>query len=72
MADTDKHQPHVFVEVDQLPFSPPLPRGVRQGAIPPAVHTGKSAICELCHKPKSHKIHIDGEVEADAESPHWG
>ncbi len=70
MADADKHQPHVFVEVDQLPLSPPLP--VLRSFVPPAIPGGKSAICELCHKSKSDRIHIEGQVEADAESPHWG
>jgi hypothetical protein len=30
MANTDKHQPHVFMDVDELPMTPPF--GVDHGA----------------------------------------
>jgi hypothetical protein len=72
-VDIDKHQPHVFVDMDLMPFSPPLvPRGVGSSFNPPPIPGGKSKLCGICHGPKSDRVHIEGEAEADAESPKWG
>jgi hypothetical protein len=38
----------------------------------PPIPGGKSKVCGLCATPKSDRIHIEGELEADAESPKWG
>ena len=79
MADTDKHQPHVFVDVDELPMTPPF--GVDQGAAggtpgggftQPPIPGRKSTLCGICHAPRSDRLPIEGEAEADAESRNWG
>jgi len=73
MTDQDPKQPHVFIEVDLLPMSPPLvPRGSMGMYIPPPTPAGKSTICGVCRKPRTDRVHIEGEAEADAESPKWG
>jgi hypothetical protein len=73
MTTINKHEPHVFEEVDLLPFSPPLaPRGPGNLFVPPATPAGQSLICGICSNPRSDRIHIDGEAQADAESPKWG
>jgi hypothetical protein len=70
---TEKRQPHVFMEFDQLPVSPPLGnQGVGGGFIPPAVPGGHSKQCGICGAPRTDRIHLDGEAAADAESPKWG
>jgi hypothetical protein len=71
-VEIDKKKPHVFVEVDLLPFSPPL--GARGMAFytPPPVPAGRSKICGVCRASRDDRIHIDGETDADAESPNWG
>lgn len=73
MTTIDKHEPHVFEEVDLLPFSAPMgAKGVGNMYVPPATPTDHSRICGICSAPKSDRIHIDGEAQADAESPKWG
>jgi len=73
VTDTKKNEPHVFVEMDQMPFSPPLvPRGGPGQYTPPPVPAGKPQACGICRKPRTDRIHIAGEAEADAESPNWG
>jgi hypothetical protein len=29
-------------------------------------------MCGLCRKPREDRIHVEGEIEADFESPRWG
>jgi hypothetical protein len=69
-STVDKNLPHVFLEVDLMSFSPPMVQRVMY--VPPPVPGGKSTLCSVCHLPKSDRIHIEGEAEADAESPRWG
>jgi hypothetical protein len=69
----DKHQPHVFLELDQMPVSPPLgARGAGGPFVPPATPAGHSTACGICGAPKTDRVHLDGEAAADAESPKWG
>jgi hypothetical protein len=73
MEHPDRHQPHAFAEVDELPMTQaaePLGRG--GGFLSPPVPMRKSSLCAICHMPKGDRIHIEGEAEADAESPTWG
>jgi hypothetical protein len=71
--ETDKHEPHVFVEVDLQPFSMPMGnRGMTPQYAPPPTPVGKSLICGVCRAPRADRIHIDGENAADAQSPKWG
>jgi hypothetical protein len=74
MADTDKHQPHIFMDVDELPMTPPfgVDHGTAGGFTQPPIPGRKSTLCGICHAPRSDRLHIEGEVEADAESPNWG
>jgi hypothetical protein len=76
MAADNKHQPHVFEEVEEIPISPPVGArsmggGGEQWTQPP-IPGRKSALCGMCHLPRNDRLHIDGETEADAESPNWG
>jgi hypothetical protein len=71
-AKLDKHEPHVFQEVDLLPMSRPFTTQGVGPYTPPATPGGKSQVCGLCRKPREDRIHIEGEAEADAESPNWG
>jgi hypothetical protein len=72
-GEPDKHQPHVFVEVDLLPLATPTgPRGIGPMYAPPPTPPGKSVVCGVCHAPRADRTHIDGENAADAESPKWG
>ena len=71
--ETDKHKPHVFEELDLMPFSLPLGvRGEMDPYVPPPTPAGRSRVCGVCGLPKSDRVHIEGEAEADAESPRWG
>jgi len=71
--ETRKHQPHVFEEVDVMPDSPPLSAlGPLSMYVPPATPAGKSMVCGVCGLPRRDRVHIEGEAEADAESPRWG
>ena len=67
-----KHQPHVFEEMDLLPMSKPFTTYPGAPYTPPATPAGKSVVCGICKKPRADRIHIEGEAQADAESPHWG
>ena len=71
-AETDKHQPHTFEEIDLLPMSRPHSNIGMGPYVPPPTPGGKSVICGICRKPRGDRIHIEGEAEADAESPNWG
>jgi hypothetical protein len=65
---------HVFQEVDVLPMATPsntLEVGLGPYATPPTPII-KSQVCGLCRKPRMDRVHIEGEAEADAESPNWG
>jgi hypothetical protein len=69
----DPKAPHVFVEVDLLPMSTPRADdtgGARYGS--PPTPGGRSRVCGICKRPRGDRIHIEGEVRADAESPRWG
>ena len=68
----DKHQPHVFEEVDLLPMSQPFTTQGVGPYTPPPTAGSKAIVCGICKKPRADRIHIEGEAEADAESPHWG
>ena len=66
-------KPHVFEEMDLLPMTNPFTnQGLGGPYTPPPTPGGKSLVCGLCKKPRTDRIHIEGEAEADAESPHWG
>ena len=71
-GDPDQHQPHVFVGVDLLPMSKPFTVGGVGPYTPPPTSAGNSRVCGVCKKPLADRIHIEGEAQADAESPHWG
>jgi hypothetical protein len=69
----DKHQPHAFEPSPEVPLDP------RSGATQEAAGTeggglaqGAGSNCVLCGAPRGDPLHIEGEVEADAESPRWG
>jgi hypothetical protein len=68
-----KHEPHVFVDVDLMPFDMPF-GGRSAGSMftPPPTPGGHSRVCGVCGAPKADRVHIEGELEADAESPKWG
>jgi hypothetical protein len=67
----DKHKPHVFEAIEILPLSPVGARGIAT-YVPPPVPGGTSKVCAVCRGQKGDRIHVDGETEADAESPNWG
>jgi hypothetical protein len=72
--DRTSNKPHVFQEVDLLPMTTPLVTQDIGGGpyTPPPTPGGKSQICGVCRKPRTDRLHIEGEAEADAESPTWG
>ncbi len=71
--DTDKHQPHIFRDSRELPITQAAePYGTGGGYLSPPVPTRESTLCEICHEPRTDRLHIDGEAQADEESPHWG
>jgi hypothetical protein len=39
---------------------------------PPPVPASRALMCGLCRKPREDRIHVEGEIEADFESPRWG
>ena len=69
----DKHQPHVFEPKPEVPIVNPT-----AGSMPllgvPAAATGPAdrRNCALCGAPQDARIHTEGKVEADTESPDWG
>ena len=72
-TSVDATAPHVFEEVDLMPGSLPLGnRGTMGMYSPPPTPPGKSVVCGICRQPRSARIHIQAEAEADAESPRWG
>jgi hypothetical protein len=69
----DKHQPHVFEPSPEVPIIYPrtgsmLQQGLPAGPMGPA----SSPNCALCGAPRDAQIHIEGNAEAEAESPKWG
>jgi hypothetical protein len=73
VAAPDPHKPHSFEEVQLLSGSMPFPpRGVAGPYVAPPIPGGESRLCGLCGKARSDHLHIEGEAEADAESPRWG
>jgi hypothetical protein len=71
--DTDKHQPHVFRGATELPITQSAePYGNGGGYLSPPVPARESTLCEICHALRTDRLHIEGEIEADAESPNWG
>jgi hypothetical protein len=66
------NSPHVFVEQDVLPLSRPIMEAGDSGYVPPPTPGGVSQICGLCGKDRENHLHIEGEAQADAESPRWG
>ena len=69
----DKDQPHAFELAPEVPIVYPrtgtmLQQGLPAGAIGPA----SSPTCALCGAPRGDRIHLEAEVQADAESPNWG
>jgi hypothetical protein len=65
-------EPHVFQEVDLLSMAKPQGHIVMGPYTPPPMPAGKSVVCGICKKPRGDRIHIEGETQADAESPRWG
>jgi hypothetical protein len=77
--EVDKHHPHVFEEVIELPMTPPFgvdhgPAGSGPGGgiTQPPIPGRISALCGICHRPRTDRLHIDGETIADGQSPQWG
>lgn len=74
-ATPDKHQPHAFEPVPDVPAVYPRTGTMLQqdvvgaGMNLPNVSNHK---CALCGAPRRDRIHTYPETEADAESPRWG
>ncbi len=71
----DKHQPHAFEAVPDVPSVYPrtgtmLQQGVLAAGM--GLPNASNPECALCGAPRNDRIHIDGEAEADAELPKWG
>jgi hypothetical protein len=70
----DKHQPHAFEPIPEVPAVYPrigmLPQGL------PSVGMGlpnaSNPKCALCGAPRGDRIHLQAQAEADEESPNWG
>jgi hypothetical protein len=69
----DKRRPHVFVAGKELPITQAAePYGTGGGYLSPPVPPRESTACEICHLPRTDRLHIDGETIEDGQSPHWG
>jgi hypothetical protein len=72
----NKREPHIYVEVEEIPISPPLgARSIGGGGdqwTQPPIPGRRSTLCGLCHAPRIDRLHIDGEMIADRQSPRWG
>jgi hypothetical protein len=69
----DKHQPHAFEPIPEVPSVYPrtgtmLQQGLPAGVMGPA----SNPKCALCGAPRGDRIHVEAQAEADAESPNWG
>jgi hypothetical protein len=69
----DKDQPHPFQAGPGVPVVYPrtgsmLQQGLPAGPMGPA----SSPKCTLCGAPRDDRVHVEGESQADAESPKWG
>jgi hypothetical protein len=71
-VDSDKNQPHVFEDVYEIPMVPPAGVTGSEWNQLPVIPGRESTLCRLCHAPRGDRLHIEGEAEADGESPNWG
>jgi hypothetical protein len=69
--DARRDEPHVFVEVDVPRAAEPNGR-LGAAFILPKMAQPRLEVCGLCMKPKSDHLHLEGQIEADVESPRWG
>ncbi len=69
----DKDQPHVFEPSPEVPIVYPRTGTMFQQGLP-AAPLGRTSgpNCALCGAPRDARIHVEGQAEADAESPDWG
>jgi hypothetical protein len=71
----DKDQPHAFEPTPEVPIVYPRTGIMLQQGLPAEgmglPHVSGSH-CALCGRPREDRMHIEGEAEADAESPNWG
>lgn len=71
----DRHQPHAFEPTPEVPIVP-TGTGIMLEPGMTVEGTGSAGLtaskCALCGAPRGDRIHVEGEAEADAESPHWG
>jgi len=70
----DKDQPHPFQAGSETPVVPRLGPAAQETAATDgtAGHLPSGSKCTLCGAPRDDRIHIEGESQADAESPKWG
>jgi hypothetical protein len=71
----NKDQPHPFQAGPEVPVVYPMSGAMLQetGATDSTVlHNPSPPNCALCGAPRDDQIHIEGQAEADAESPNWG
>ncbi len=69
----DKHQPHAFEPTPEVPIVYPRTGTMLQQGLPAGViGHASSPTCALCGAPRGDRIHLEAEVQADAESPKWG
>jgi hypothetical protein len=71
----DKHQPHAFEPVPDVPsVYPRTGTMLQQGVVASGMGlpNASNPKCALCGAPRRDRIHVEAEAEADAESPKWG
>ena len=71
----DKHRPHAFEPVPDVPaVYPRTGTMLQQGVVGAGMNLPNAGNpkCALCGAPRRDRIHTDAEAEADAESPKWG
>jgi hypothetical protein len=66
------NRPHVFQEMEIPPVTEPFTSHMGGPYTPPPVPASRALMCGLCRKPREDRIHVEGEIEADFESPRWG
>jgi hypothetical protein len=70
----DKDRPHPFQAGPEVPGVPRLGPAAQETAATDgtAGHLPGASKCTLCGAPRDDRIHIEGEAQADADSPKWG
>jgi hypothetical protein len=71
VEEARKHEPHVYVVVEVPRAAEPNGR-LGAAFMLPKMKQPTMSVCGLCLKPRTDPLHVEGQAEADSESPRWG